>query len=400
MTALTTVHLFAGGCGDLRGFDNAGFRGLYAANHAEAACDTARLNWRTLRVQQTDINNLDMRSLPAVDGLVGSPICTEVGPAGGQSAPKVQAEFDFDDDTEQQVKPADWSRTRMTAWDPIRYAEVHRPLFYAGENVPGFATRWPLFGAWLGVWDALGYNPVIASVNAAHIHGDGYDRLPQSRNRLVWAMVRKDLGRLPDLRPRPDAFCPNCGPVLGIQNWTTKPGVRKVGGYRKGYHYICPTPRCHVRVEPVTRGIGDVIDLAVRGSRFGDGWHNGKAFVPYEAATRRRVEIGLDRFGGKPFMVTLRNHGTATSLDAPIGTVTAQGGEHHYLVRPTADMTVDECEYRPLALAEKALAQGFPTHHLLAGTDAEQKLQIGNAVPVNVAQWLASRIHTALAAAA
>lgn len=392
----TTVHLFAGGCGDLRGFDNAGYHALYAANHNKNAVDTARANWPTLRAQQTDINNLDMRSVPRADGIVGSPICWEATPAGGNKAPKAQTEIGFDGEGEQ-AEPADWSRTRMTAWDPIRYAEVHRPLFYVGENVPGFATRQKeLFTAWLGVWDALGYHTVLASVNAAHIHGPGFERLPQSRDRLVWAMVRKDLGRVPDLRPRPDALCPNCGPVKGVQNWTTDYGVRKVGEYNDQYHYICPTPRCHLRVEPVVRGIGDIVDKAVKGERFGDGYAKGSTRVPYADATRHRVEAGLDHFGGKPFMVTLRRNGTATSLAQPIGTLSAQGGNHHYLVRPGPDGTVDGCEYRPLTVKEKAAAQGFPSHHILAGGDTAVRMQVGNAVPVNVATWAARQVKAVL----
>jgi len=393
----TTVHLFSGGCGDLRGFDNAGYHALYAANHAKPAVDTAKANWPGIRAQQCDINNLDMRSVPKADGIVGSPICWEVTPAGGNAAPKAQAELGVDDS--EQAKAAEWSRTRMTAWDPIRYAEVHRPLFYVGENVPAFGMKRnrSLFDAWLHVWDALGYNVALASVNAAHIHGTGYERLPQSRDRLVWAMVRKDIGRVPDLRPRPDTLCSNCGPVQGIQNWTTDHLVRKVGEYGDQYHYICPTPRCHERVEPVVRGIRDVIDASVEGDRFGNGYLKGQRRVPYADATRDRVQIGIDRFGGKPFMVTLRKNGTAASLGSPIGTLSAQGGNHHYLVRPNASGTVDECAYRPLTVAEKAKAQGFPPHHVLAGTPAQQKTQVGNAVPVNVATWAAQHVKAVLA---
>jgi DNA (cytosine-5)-methyltransferase 1 len=390
----TGVFLFAGGCGDLRGHTNAGVTPLYGANHLKAAVDTARANWPSIRAEQCDINNLDMRSVPAADILGGSPICWEVSPSGGKAAPRTQAALDEDG----HAKGPDWSRTRMTAWDPIRYAEVHKPLAYVGENVPqfGMTRNRALFDAWLHVWDALGYYVTLASVNAAHIHGPGFDRLPQSRDRLVWAMVRKDIGRVPDLRPRPDTLCPNCGPVQGIQHWTTDYGVRKVGEYNDQYHYVCPTPRCHLRVEPVTRGIGDVIDHTVRGDRFGDGWVQGKARVPYADATRRRVEIGLDRFGGAPFIVTLRRNGTASSLASPIGTLSAQGGGHHYLARPTVDGTVDECEYRPLTVQEKARAQGFPPHHVFAGGDTAVRLQVGNAVPVNVATWAARQVKAVL----
>ncbi|MGW6145539.1 DNA cytosine methyltransferase, partial [Streptomyces sp. NPDC055140] len=159
-----------------------------------------------------------------------------------------------------------------------------------------------------------------------------------------------------------------------------------------------PNRRCGADVEPITRGIGNVIDPSVRGGRFGDGYldHFTGGYVPYVQATRDRVAIGLEKYRGKPFIVTLRNHCSASSLDDPIGTLTAKGGGHHYLVRPTADLSIDDCEYRPLTIREKARAQGFPDDHIFAGDEEAQRLQVGNAVPVNVAAWLARRVRAVL----
>lgn len=375
---LTAAFLFAGGFGDGCGYHEAGYQGLYAANHAAAAVATVRVNFPKIRVQRTDINNLDMRTVPAADVVVGSPICTEVSPAAGMTLPVVQPALD---DAEQ-APEADWTRTRMTAWDPIRYAEVHRPLAYAGENVPRF-RKWPLFRAWLGVWDALGYEPNVTTVNAAH--DLGYGGLPQSRERLVWVMLRRDARLRLDLRPRPRCICAECGPVLGL---------RKQAGARG---YVCPNRRCgHRSVAPVLTGIGTVIDRTIPGRPFSLG--NENTGEPYVEATRRRVQIGLDRFDGEPFIITLRNNGTAIPMSAPIGTITAQGGVHHKLVVPTTSGRVDDCETRGLALAERARAQGFPKRHVFAGTETDQKIQIGNAVPVNVARWQAERITAAVAA--
>lgn len=406
----TSGHLFSGGWGDGRGFMNAGYAPVFGANHDPASVATARANVPGIYVREAAIQTIDMRTLPSCEVLVGSPICWESTPAGGNSKARVQDELDFGDN--QNRKRSDWGQTRMTAWEPVRYVEVHgrSVLAYCGENVPGFATRnRRLFDAWLAVWDALGFYPTLASVNAAHISVETPDGLlgplPQYRDRLVWAMVRKDIGRVPDLRPRPASICPNCGPVEGIQHWPGKPSGRRVGSYnprlkadstaRQSYYYVCPTERCHARVEPITRGIGEVIDPDVRGHRFGDGRRD-RPGVPYEDATRARVEDGLQEFGGKPFVITLRNHGGATSLDAPIGTVTAQGGEHHYLVRPTADMTVDDCEYRPLKNPEKARTQGFPAHHPFAGSESDIGRQVGNAVAVTVATFVAQRTKAVL----
>lgn len=412
MSGPTSVHLFTGGCGDVRGFANAGFAPLFGANHHPASVATARANWPRMRVREAAIQTIDMRTVPKADVLVGSPICWESTPAGGNSKARTQLEFDLGD--RRKARRSRWEQTRMTAWEPVRYTEVHRPLAYVGENVPGFATSNPeLFNSWLRVWDALGYVPTLAVVNAAHIRVDTPDGclgpLPQYRDRLVWVMTRKDLGRVPDLRPRPDAVCLNCGLVKGVQHWPGKDHGRRVGSYlrrprasgrtsqaKQSYHYVCPTPRCHERVEPVTHGIGDVIDETVRGHRFGDGRQDTTGFEPYAQATRRRVAAGIETFQGKPFVVTLRNHGGATSLDIPIGTLSAQGGGHHYLVRPGPDLDIDECEYRPLTVLEKAAAQGFPAHHVLAGSEADRRLQVGNAVPVTVATWAAQPVKAVL----
>ncbi|MGW1786147.1 DNA cytosine methyltransferase [Streptomyces sp. NPDC002143] len=83
------------------------------------------------------------------------------------------------------------------------------------------------------------------------------------------------------------------------------------------------------------------------------------------------------------------NHCTASGLDDPISTITAQRGAHHHLVRPTESLLVDDCEYRPLTVEENASAQGFPGHHRLAGKPSEIKSQVGNTVPVALATWAA-----------
>ncbi|MCX4681654.1 DNA cytosine methyltransferase [Streptomyces sp. NBC_01433] len=403
MTALfdgpTSVHFFTGGLGDMRGFTDSGYLSLYAANHHPASVETARTNWPGLFVNSADVQTIDMRCVPTADVLVASPICTEASPAGGKAAPRKAVQLD---ENGRPTPGPDWPQTRITMWEPVRYAEVHRPMAYVGENVAQFGTS-PLFKAWLHVWDALGYTPAVASVNAAHLKADGIPPLPQSRDRVVWCFLRNDIAEahgLPDLRPTCDAMCPTCGPVEGVQYWKKNPDLQ-VGEYgrkNRQYYYVCPNTRCGAAVEPITRGIGEVIDTSVRGARFGDGYFNHfyRTVMPYEQATRDRVAIGLERYCGKPFIVTLRNHCSASSLDEPIGTLTAKGGGHHYLVRPTDELSIDECEYRPLNIREKARAQGFPDHHIFSGDEEDQRLQVGNAVPVNVAAWLARRVKAVL----
>lgn len=390
---MTTTHLFAGGCGDLLGFLGAGYEPVFAANHAQPAIDTVKANFPTVGYERCDINNLDFRDIPRSRVLVGSPICKEVAPAGRNSTASQQPGNVVTNDGK--ARTGQWSRTRATAWDLIRATEVHGYDVVCGENVPDFATRWHLFEAWLNVWDAMGYDGLIASLDAAHISGEDNEAAPQHRHRIVFVFVKKGLP-LPDLRPRPDCLCPECGPVQGVQAWAKrfdKTGARKIGIYGQ-YRYICPHARCHRIVEPVTRPIRDHIDLTLPGRRFGDGRANRKKFTPYADETRRKVAVGLQRFGDEPFLVVLRNHCTVQSLDEEIGAITAEGN-HHMLVKP--GRTVDDCEVQMISLKTKARAQRFPDSHVFQGSTASDLTrQVGNAVPVNVAYWLAQQLQPSL----
>lgn len=395
----TSVHFFNGGCGSVRGFADGGFTPQFAANHHPASVATARLNWPGLYVREAEVQNLDMNSVPAADVLEASPICTESSPNSGKAAPRKTVQLDS---SGRPVGMTEMPMTRVTMFEPIRYTSVHKPMVYAGENVPEFGFS-VLFRPWVAFWQEMGYTPVVASVNAAHLRVNGIEPLPQSRDRMVWAFVRNDVvaeNGLPDLNPTCAAVCSGCGPVQGVQCWKDDPEFR-IGSYgrRRQYHYVCP--ECGSYAEPVTVGINDVIEHDVPGEPFGLGYlrsPNGAKRTPYAEGTRRRVAIGLKRYRGEPFIVTLRNHCDASSLDEPIGTLSAQGGGHHYLARPTAEMTVDSVEYRPLTNVEKARCQGFPDDHPFAGTPADQRLQIGNAVPVNVATWQARSIRAVLPA--
>jgi DNA (cytosine-5)-methyltransferase 1 len=386
----TSTHLFCGGFGDGLGFHRAGFSPVFAANHDAASVATVRANFSGVRVRLCDIANLDFRSVPRTDVLVGSPICTEVSPEGRNATPRRQLCLDEAGDD----RPAEqeFARTRATAWDLLRADEVHDYDVVCGENVVDFVTRWRPFGAWLRVWDALGKNVQVASVNAAHIGVEDNDTAPQHRNRVIWCFSKRGLP-LPDLRVRPACVCLECGPVRGVQQWGRRfdaVGARKVGVYGKQYRYVCPTRGCHRVVEPVTRPIGEHIDWTVRGHRFGDGRQDRKTLTPYQPATRRRVEIGLDRFDGAPFIVILRKNCTVQSVDEPVSTITT--GNHHWLVRPGS--SVDDCEIRQLTVRERARAQHFPdTHKFMGDSEEHHKRQVGNAVPVNVAHWHGERVR-------
>jgi DNA (cytosine-5)-methyltransferase 1 len=405
-----TNHLFTGGGGDLEGFRAAGARPRSGFNHTPAAIATIRLNFPEVRAECENVHTLDMRTLPPARVLVGSPICKEVAPAGGNSAPKPATLDDVlaEDDDQAGQAPArqSWAQTRATAYDLVRAEECgNRGRGYdvvCGENVPAFVTRWDLFDGWARLFEMRGKVLTLVSFDAAHLDGEGYAAPPQHRHRIAFAFTDRRLPR-PDLRPRPRALCPRCGEVRGVQQWS-RPRMRKVGFYSppngkvlskssQQYRYICPNRRCgHSAVEPIVNPIRPFLDLTEPTRRVGDGRGTpGGKFVPYAATTRAKVELGLRRFEGAPFLVMLRKNLTVVSLDDAVPGFTAEGN-HHMYVEPAGGRLADT-RVRMLRNREKARGQGFPDRHKFAGTITEVNRQIGNAFPPTSARWLAERVR-------
>ncbi|MEV6045062.1 DNA cytosine methyltransferase [Streptomyces xanthochromogenes] len=489
----TSIHLFCGAGGDSDGFRRAGFDVVLGANHWTRAVETHAANFPDAEHLCVDLDHYDMRRLPPARVLVGSPICTEGSPADGVSRPKAPPTPGQLDLLEQgPMHDAAWERTRLTAYDILRAAEVGNFDAVVCENVPRFATAWPLFTWWLHAWEILNYRYQIVSVTAAHVGGDDNEHAPQWRDRIFIVFTRTDMPA-PNLDVRPPAWCSGCEQdVLAVQSWRNN---RKVGKYRQQYDFRCPHARCRFQiVEPYVRPAASAINWSDLGIRIGDRAQHGRG--PLAAATLRKIELGLTKHrvpsvvtvnhadqgdgrafpasaaplptrtvrigdgiavppllvpaGGTwntdasavtvpmrtrttrdaealllpaPFITEHRGGGSTTrAIGDPLGSITA-GGNHHGLVIPyrkggptttgnplhtiatkesagvvlgadteVPDIAVEDCYFRMLSPREHLRAQRFTDDYTVLGHGGEQTKQAGNAVPGNVAQWIASRL--------
>lgn len=97
-----------------------------------------------------------------------------------------------------------------------------------------------------------------------------------------------------------------------------------------------------------------------------------------------------------PHLVMYRRNAKARRADQhPIACITA-GGNHHGV----ATLTEDGYLFRMLTNRECARGQGFPDSYEFTGKADEVKKQIGNAVSVDVARWLGTRVAASLGVAA
>lgn len=89
-----------------------------------------------------------------------------------------------------------------------------------------------------------------------------------------------------------------------------------------------------------------------------------------------------------PYLVTYRRNAKPRRADSSQLATLCAGGRHHAV----AVITSGGPKVRWLSTVELARAQGFPDSYQFVGTDTQVRAQIGNAVAVNVSQFLGERV--------
>lgn len=334
--SVTFTDIFCGAGGSSTGLVNAGLELKLAANHWERAIETHAANHRDAEHLCADMDHYDMRRLPSTDVLWASPICTEASPSGGRKRRRGKGVPPGQDGIQElgYVPQAGFERTRATAYDMLRATEIHRYKIVMYENVPEFATDWELYAWWVHAYKFLRYRHVAVSVNAAHIGGADNTPAAQWRDRYFGMFVAEGLP-LPDLAPRPIAWCPVCQEnVAAFQSWKDTPFTRRygnIGKYRDQYDYRCPNgAKCrHTIVEPYVAPAASIIDWENRGVLIGE--RAERKMRPLAPTTIARIEAGLAMLGEQRMVVTVNHEGhDGRAFDpnvAPLPTRTVKIGE-------------------------------------------------------------------------
>jgi DNA (cytosine-5)-methyltransferase 1 len=262
---------------------------MLAANHWDRAIETHSANFPDAEHLCADVSNYDWRRAPKTDVGWFSPECTWHSPAGGRK--RVRAQLDL---FEEYVPDDAGVRSRATALDVIAAAQVHRYKVLIVENVIEFAA-WELYDWWIKGLVNLGYHVQIVCVSSAHVGSPTNVPAPQWRDRWYAYCTLKGVP-VPDVRPRPEAWCLACDEnVRAVQWWKPdrrgRERTRKVGKYGIQYLYRCPNRACdHAIVEPWVLPAISAIDLSDLGQRIGD------RKKPLAEATMRRIGVGVQMF--------------------------------------------------------------------------------------------------------
>lgn len=164
----TVVSLFAGAGGLDIGFENQGFKTIWANDIDKDACETHRL-WSDAVVVQGDIAKIDYSEIPNSDVITGGFPCQGFSLAGPRKI----------DDT----------RNMLYKYF-VKLVEEKQPYIFIAENVKGILTlgEGTIIEAIIEDFSSRGYNVFPNLVNAAD-YG-----VPQDRWRVIMIGVRKDLG--------------------------------------------------------------------------------------------------------------------------------------------------------------------------------------------------------------
>lgn len=142
--------------------------------------------------------------------------------------------------------------------------------------------------------------------------------------------------RLPDLKPRPRAWCEACGHDVEAQQWWKKPG-RAVGKYRSQYLYVCPVGN-HGQLEPYVAPAAAAIDWSDLGEKIGDRRR------PLAEKTMMRVRMGADLIASGRFAFSMAHGGRSTPIDLlgePMRTWTTSDTEAMALAPDAGRATAD-----------------------------------------------------------
>lgn len=344
---LTFLDFFAGFGGSSSGLVEAGYELATAYNHWDKAIAVHSANHSKADHVQGDLSGYDMRMLPKKANILwASPECTWHSPAGGRRRAASQEPDLFGE----AALPADAGvRSRATMFDPIRATEARGFDTVMIENVPEVAD-WPLFPAWLRMWEDLGYKWQIVNVSAAHVYSETNAPAGQWRDRIYIVLWRKGI-KMPRIEPRPPAWCEQCGMVVeSVQSWKREAPIQ-VGKYGRQYVYVCGANQ-HARqiVEPFVLPASAVIDWSDLGERIGDRKR------PLAAATMRRIEVGARMFA-RPAVVA---HGGQTwdaakpdhrAYGDPAGYYRAWAADNAPLMTRQAGGTGDALSVPPFSVA-------------------------------------------------
>jgi DNA (cytosine-5)-methyltransferase 1 len=341
----SVISTFSGCGGSCLGFEMAGFRILWASEFIPAAQETYRVNHPDTLLDTRDIRTVQPEEILAavgkqpgeIDVLEGSPPCASFSTAGKREAGwgKVKAYSD----TKQ--------RTDDLFFEFARLLRGVQPKVFVAENVSGLikGTAKGYFLEILAALKACGYTVQARLLDAQWLG------VPQTRQRLIFQGVRKDLGLEP-VFPKP---LPYRYSVREALPWVS--GLRWESGGQHGNKVFAVD---HEPCQTIQAG--------------GGGSQLRYAVEAETDISRYAIGQEWDRLGPGEKSSKYLNL-IKPELDRPCPTICQSHGN------PSLAGVVHPTQKRKFTIAELKRLCGFPDDFVLTGSYTQQWERLGRAVP-------------------
>ena len=328
----TFIDLFSGAGGLLRGFMNKGFRPLVSLDIWQPAIDTHKFNYPNVPILECDIRSVSNSSLikykDNTDVVVGGPPCQGFSTIGKRLVKDPRNELVF---------------------EFIRVVSVIQPRIFLMENVRGLLSsgKGVIKKAIEKEFQEIGYN-IASQVLCAADYG-----VPQKRYRLFFLGVRKDLAVSLSFPEKT---------TLAKDYATVGDTIMDLVGKENQVPNHIPlrhNPIVTERMKYIEEGHG----------------------IPREG-----LPVGVNKGSRSDFLDhDIKNFSHVFKrLDRNLPATTMVPGHNAFPLHPT--------ENRSLTVREAARIQTFPDDVVFCGSRQNQCIQVGNAVPVKLAEALAEHI--------
>lgn len=325
------IDLFTGAGGLYRGFKNAGMDHLLSVEIWQPAIDTLKTNYPDIELYEGDIRKLNEEKLKEYlngrecDILVGGPPCQGFSTIGKRLEKDPRNELVF---------------------EFIRIVNTVRPKFFVMENVKGLlsANKGIMRDLIVQEFANIGYKNTISDVLCAADYN-----VPQMRQRVFFFGVRDDINL-----PEKLAF-----PQISEAKVTVGEAIMDLMGKENEIPNHVPMKHNATvvkRIECIPEGGGIP-----------------KEGLPEDVAYGSRSDYANNKL--KNFSHVYKR------LDRSKQATTMVPGHNAFPLHPVAN--------RSLTVREAARIQTFPDDVVFSGSRQEQCIQVGNAVPVKLAEALA-----------
>ena len=377
--SLKSIELFSGAGGLALGLEAAGFKHLGLVERNRDACETIRMNRPMWNLLQNDIREIDFSNFGKVDLVAGGPPCQPFSMGG-----KARGHADLRDMFPQAVRAVRELQPQAFIFENVR--GLLRPAFQNYVEYIRLQLMYPDFPvSENAVWDknlarlqryhnstssreGLSYRVTINLADAAD-YG-----VPQRRHRVFFVGFRSDL----------DSNWSFPSPSASMDELLRSQYITKEYWSQHGISSPREIPaRWKQRI--LTYSTPDLFNRAYR-------WRTVRDAIT-GLGTPQKISSHANHFF-QPGAKSYPGH-TGSPMDEPSKALKAGGhgvpGGENMLVHRNG-------EVRYFSVRESARIQTFPDNYVFSGSWSESMRQLGNAVPVALAQAVAESVANHLKA--